>query len=112
MSYLPPTTSDFRANGFQTIVPGKSQPVSISGSSVQSVAFEKDVSCVVLYATATCFIKIGANPTALDDGSCMIVPAGFYIGVGIYTTNQQSSVYKLAVIQNSGAGTLYITEAK
>lgn len=110
MTHLVPTTSDFRANGFQTITPGISQKITTSGSSQQSAAFTHGVSLIYLFATQDCFIKIGTSPVAVADGTCMFIPGGIPFGIGLYTTNEQNAVYKLAVIQSSTTGSVYFTE--
>lgn len=94
------------------IIPGVSQAVSFAGTSVQSATFQtknefgKPTSWLRLYATADCFIKRGgSSPTAAANTS-MILPAGL---VDYYELLPGDT--KIAVIQSSAVGTLYITEA-
>lgn len=88
--------------GFQAILPGTSQKITTSGSSQQSSAFQANSSILRLCATADCFIAFGANPTA--DNTAMFMPAGLCDYYGIVPGQ------KLAVIQSTAAGILYMTE--
>lgn len=110
-SYLVPTDTDYRVNGFQTLTPGSSQKVDFTGTSAQSTQFYIKTSLVALYATEDCFIKIGTDPVATTDGTSMFIPGGILLGIGLFTTYNEETVTKMAVIQASSSGTLYITEA-
>jgi hypothetical protein len=56
-----------------------------------------------LVATADCHIALGTNPTA--DGTCLFLPGNMPEYFACSTTDQ------VAVIQDSAAGSLYITPA-
>lgn len=92
---------------FEAIVPksGTSQKLNISASSVQGSAFTAGTTLIRLFATNDCYIDTGSNPTALADGTSMFIPGGIteYIGV--------QPGQKLAVIQFSQNGLLFVTEA-
>jgi len=85
------------------IYPGTSQSVAIGGSSTQSSAVADTTTAVLLTATVACFIAVGASPTAVANTS-MYLPANVPTYVGI------AGGQKVAVIQASGGGTLYMTE--
>ncbi len=89
---------------FETIIPGVSQKLAISASSVQSAAFGASTTVLRLFATNDCYILLGSDPTALADGTCMFVPGGIVDFVGVLPGA------KLAVIQFSQNGYLFITE--
>lgn len=90
---------------FQAIYPGTSQALSFSGSSAQSTAVGTQTTLVRLFATQDCFIAIGANPTAAANTSYFL-PGGIIDFVGIQPGQ------KIAAIQSSQSGTLYISEAQ
>lgn len=104
MTHLVPISDNANHNGFQAIIPGISQQLSISGSSQQSAAFSATPNLVRLFATKDCYIEIGTNPTATS--SSMFLPGGIVEYFGLF------SGYKLAVLQASSSGTLYVTEGK
>lgn len=58
---------------------------------------------VTLYNTVDCFIRQGANPTALSDGTDQILPANNMYRVGPIAPGN-----RLAIISAS-AGSVYIT---
>lgn len=89
---------------FQAIIPGTSQRVAIGGVSTQSSAFGSLTSIIRVLPTQDCHIKLGSNPTAVANGtSIFLVAAGeYYFGV--------TGGHKLAVIQDSAGGFIYITE--
>lgn len=90
---------------FQAINQGKSQVVSIGGSSVKSSAFQAQTTIVRLISTQDCWISTGVNPTAVaGDADSFFLPAGIVDFFGVVGGQQ------LAVIQDSQAGSLYITE--
>lgn len=90
---------------FEAIIPGTSQKVAFTGVSAQSAALGTYTSLVRLFATQDCFIKIAANPTALADGTSMFIAGGIYEYIGVFGGQ------KIAVIQSTAGGNLYITEA-
>lgn len=106
----------------QAARPAVMQTVAISAGSLQSTAFQtqapgtytsagapvlspNNTTHVRVVGTSDCWIAFGANPTAAVGGSAsMLLPAGvpeyFWVAPG----------ERIAVIQNSGAGTLSIAE--
>ena len=81
---------------------GGSESVSISGTSAQSSAITAGQ--VIVSVDTDCFVRQGADPTALDDGTDMFLFAdSTYRLVGITSGN------KLAFITTGGSGNAYIT---
>jgi hypothetical protein len=89
--------------GFPAIYLGASQVVVTSSSSQQASSFQTNTSCIRLFSTQDAFIATGVNPTASNASA--FLPGGIIEYIGI------SKGDKLAVIQASSSGTLYITEA-
>lgn len=89
---------------FEAIYPGTSQKRSFTGTSAQSSALGAKTTIVRLYATEDCHIKTGANPTAVADGTCLFLPANSVEYIGVEPT------HKVAVIQDTASGDLFITE--
>lgn len=83
--------------------PDKTQVVAISSSSVQSTALSDGLKQIYLVATSACHVALGDVPVATT--SDMFIPANepLLLNVAVIT--------KIAVIQNSASGNLYITEA-
>lgn len=81
---------------------GSTQSVAVSGTSAQSTAITANAGYVRLVATTLCHIRLGTNPTATTSNMPLVpyVPEYFVAPTGV----------KIAVIQNSSSGTLYITE--
>ena len=104
MSKKAPDTSFLQLPSFDAIYPGTSQKITTSGSSQQSSAFSSNTTIVRLFSTQDCYVAFGTNPTATS--SSMFLPAGIveYFGV------TESS--KLAVLQVTSSGILYITEGE
>jgi len=90
--------------GVPGIKPGASQSVSIGGSSTQGTAVAGNTTAVLLCATVACFVAVGSNPTAVA-GTSLYLPANVPLFVGI------GAGQKVAAIQASSGGTLYVTEA-
>jgi hypothetical protein len=90
---------------FQVISPGVSQVLTVNSSSVQSALPQSGVSIVRLFSTVDAWIAFGASPTAVAEGASSLFLPG-----GIVEYFQISSTEKIAVIQSSTAGKLYITE--
>lgn len=88
---------------FQALHPGTSQKVSVGAASAQSTALSENTSVAYVFSTVDCFIKLGANPTAVADTS-MFIPAGILVPIGV------SDGPKIAVIRKATSGDLYITE--
>jgi hypothetical protein len=83
------------------------QKVSFTGTAGSSNAFAAQVKSVVVYATEDCWVKFGANPTAVaDDGSSVFVPASNYRPFIVNAGD------KLSAIQDSAGGDIHITEGK
>ena len=80
---------------------GDNQKISFDGTSKQSTVIKGHLVRVI--ATQDCFLAVGVNPTASSDGVFLPASAIEYFGV--------LHDWKIAVIQSSQAGTLYITEA-
>ena len=80
---------------------GRSSAISISTTSAQSAASE--IGEAIFYSTVDCFVRSGANPTALSDGTDMFVVAGNQYRVKL------SPGHKLAFKTASGTGTVYFT---
>lgn len=80
---------------------GQSQKVSVSATSAQSTALT--CKSVVLCSDVDCFIRQGANPTALATGVDQFLPA--YTMVRYFNFQPGS---KIAVIAST-TGNLYIT---
>lgn len=81
---------------------GQSTSISVTTTSAQSAAISNSKT-VVLCGTVDCFIRQGANPTALSDGTDQFLPA--------YTPMRYAgfvSGNKIAAIGLT-SGTLYIT---
>lgn len=86
-----------------TYFPATSQKVAISGTSAASSAIGSYVNKVRLHSTTDCFVEFGSAPTAVANTSMFIganLPEYFDIRPG----------HKVAVIQSSASGNLYITE--
>jgi xanthine/uracil/vitamin C permease (AzgA family) len=78
------------------------QAIAVSGTSAQSAAISASSGYVRLVATTLCHIRVGSSPTATTSNMPLApyVPEYFVVPSG----------NKVAVIQNSSSGTLYITE--
>lgn len=87
---------------FQCIVPGVSQTIALTSSSVQSSAFAATTSIIRLFATKDCFLIFGANPTATTAG--VFIPGGIIQFLGVVPGQ------KLAAIESIADGSLYVTE--
>lgn len=84
------------------IVDASTQSVAVSGTSAQSAVISANTGYVRLLSTTLCHIRVGSNPTATTSNMPLApyVPEYFQVGTGV----------KIAAIQNSSSGTLYITE--
>jgi hypothetical protein len=89
--------------GAPCVRPGAASRVAIGAASVPSGALTGTL--VRLVATAACHIAIGAAPTAVADGTSHFLPAN------VPEFFRITSGHKVAVIQDVGAGFLYITVA-
>lgn len=84
------------------IVDASTQAVAVSGTSAQSAALGGSTGYVRLMATTLCHIRVGSNPTATTSHMPLAPYCPEYVAVTAGT--------KVAAIQNSSSGTLYITE--
>lgn len=83
---------------------GTCAAVAISTTSAKSAAIL--TGRVVLFSSAECFFRQGADPTALSDGTDQILPASTMLRVVDIETGN-----KLAFKTASGTGTVYIAPA-
>lgn len=86
---------------------GQSQAVSISTTSAQSAAIGNSgegTQTAVIYSTVECFMRQGANPTALATGVDQIIPASTLLRLDNIVGGN-----RLAFITPTGSGTVYIT---
>lgn len=93
---------DITGSIVQAVGWGASQTRAFTGTSAQSAVMGDNTYVVRLTASADCFVAIGANPTATT--SSTFLPAGVVEYVEIFPGQ------RVAAIQASSAGTLYITE--
>ncbi len=84
------------------VTDGSTISVAVSGTSAQSAAIGTTTGYVRLFATTLCHVRMGSNPTATTSN----MPLGAYIPE--YFAVPPGT--KIAAIQNSSSGTLYITE--
>jgi hypothetical protein len=79
---------------------GTSFPVSMSTANAKSAVIDAEYCTVAL--TVDAFLRAGADPTAVSNGTDQFLPAGIY-RVSI------TRGHKLAFILGTGTGTAYIT---
>jgi|SRR6185312_7586787 len=84
-------------------VAGSGQKVAFTGVSAQSAAVGAQTHAVLLAATSDCHVEFGSNPTATAT-SCFIKGGTAPIPLAIGPSN------KIAVVQDTAAGNLFITE--
>lgn len=94
-----------REKNFQAFYPGTAQKITTSGSS-QQLTLQAQTSLVRLFCTKDCHIKRGTNPTAAADGTSMFLPGGIVEYVAVLPGE------KIAVIQDSTGGTLFVSEGQ
>jgi len=105
MSSIAARAEGLSSGMFQVISPGTSQVVLVGASSVQASAFSDGVSVVRVFSTADCWLAFGTNPTAeAESAGSMFLPAGMIE----YFERKEGE--KVAVIQSSSSGKLYVTE--
>lgn len=93
---------------FEVMIPGVSQKVAISGSSVTSSTFQSTSTLLRLFATNDCYIvfgNAGSPPTADQTGAGYFIPGGIVDFVGV-----PPGMDRLAVITYAQNGTLFIAE--
>lgn len=94
---------DANGNTMQLLQPSAShQAVSVSGTSAQSAILAGTTRFVELYCDTTCFVAVGANPTA--------VATNIPVYAGILRTLQVTGGSKIAAITAGGTDTLRIVE--
>jgi hypothetical protein len=83
-----------------------SQKLAFTGTSAKSAALGGRTTVVRLYSTQDVHIKVAvdANATAVADGTCFFLPKTVSVLVGV------SPGQKIAAIQDSAGGNLFITE--
>jgi hypothetical protein len=97
--------SGFQNEMFQCISPGVSQVLTVGAVSTQSVLPQPGVTIVRLFSTVDAWVSFGANPTAVAEGSSSLFLPG-----GIVEYFEIRADEKLAVIQATTGGKLYLTE--
>jgi len=96
-------TKDLNGNIMQLLQPAAThQTVSISGVSAQSAVLAGTTRFVELYSDTTCFVAVGADPTA--------VVTNIPVYAGIPRTLQVTGGTKIAAITAGGTDTLRIVE--
>lgn len=86
-----------------TYRPGTTQSITTSGTSAAtSNAVSDNIYIVRIHATADCFIEFGKTPTATSSHLFMAAGAREYF--------QINPGEKVAAIQSTGAGVVYVTE--
>lgn len=88
------------------IFAGTSQTVAAGGSSQQSGAIGEDTTILQVFSTVDCFLAFGANPTALDNGTSMFLPAGVMAYYGVQPGTKVACIKQ----EDSDDGLLYMTE--
>lgn len=92
-------------NTFDAIAPGVSQKLAFTGTSAAAATgFSANVSVVRLVATAACHVAFGTAPTAIADGTCVYLPPNV---PHFFAVNPGD---KVAAIQDTAGGNLFITE--
>jgi len=86
----------------QALAPGTCQAITTSGSSAASSAFAASTRVVRVVATQNVNFMFGASPTATTSMN--------YLPAGQVEYFKVTGGEKVAVIQNSAAGTFYVTE--
>jgi len=83
------------------LAPGNSQKIAVSGVSAQSAPI--NASSCSIYSDVDCYVRQGAAPVAVADGTDQFVPAGSFVRLtGIARGN------RLAIISNA-SGTAHLT---
>jgi len=95
----------------------KCQYVTCGAASDQSATFDANTEAVTLYADADCWCRIGTNPTAAAPGAekteveAFFIPASAFLDVALPRATD-SAPLRLAAIQDSAGGNVYIYERK
>ena len=96
-------TSQDQGGGFEAMQPGTSQAVAVGAVSTQSNAFQPKTSLIRMFSSCDALLAFGPNPTAAQ-ATGYFLPGGIVDFVGVKPNE------KVAVIQSSAVGVLYITE--
>ena len=95
---------DKYAHGIQAVRPTTTQVVSVGAVSAATTnAVAVSTTCVRLVSTTDCFFAIGSTPTATTS-SCFL-PANVVEYVRVIGNSD-----KVAVLQSTSSGTLYVSE--
>lgn len=86
---------------------GTAQTVAIGAASLASTVFGTETRALLLYASASCHIRISNKTNAADPA---VATDTFLPGAGSPLVLGCSPGDRIKVIQDSGAGTLYLTE--
>lgn len=98
-----PLVRDEKGDIMQLLQPSANhQAIAVSGTSAQSAALGAATGFVELYCDTTCFIALGANPTA--------VVTNFPVYAGLPRTVAVQAGSKIAAITAGGTDTLRIVE--
>lgn len=92
--------------GFPAMQPFKhvlTQKLAIGSSSVASAAFQPQTFAIRVVCTSACHVHFGPSPTATT-GDALIAPNTYGEQIGVVPGEQ------IAVIEDSAAGELYVTE--
>jgi hypothetical protein len=89
----------------QALAQGANQTLAVGVASAQSLAFAAGSKVVRVVATSNCWIVFGVNPTAAATSG-----NGSYVPAGAIELWRVTPGHRVAVIQDSAAGTLSITE--
>ena len=98
----PKQLSDFegRPSGLYYLDTANGSRVAIGGTSAQSAALA--AGGYILTPTSDCHIAVGSNPTAIATGASKYCPADQDLAIAVGANE------KIAVIQDTGAGFLYV----
>lgn len=81
---------------------GTSEKFSTSTTSAQSAIYDNQ--SLLFITDAACYIRAGANPTALATGVDQYIPANQYVRIAPWVPGN-----RLAVIALTGTGVAYVT---
>lgn len=97
-----PIPNDRVLGGYQCLFAGTAHKITTSGTSAVSSAWASTTRVVFVFATTDCYVAFGSNPTATVNDH--FLPGGIRVPWGVVPGE------KVAVIQSSAAGVLYISE--
>lgn len=98
--------ADDNGHAVQALKQSTNKVVAISGTSAQSAAFGANTTVVRLATTTDCWVLFGSNPTAVAATNA----GGSFMGAGSVEYWRVDPATKVAVIQDSAAGNLSVTE--